>query len=101
VLFTESPSYAETFKVVSSSGVGFDKFDPAYAYDYDPKTGAAALNQPPTPAVVQALQEELARYSALWQKDFAPIGVPGYKASPLVLPAHHSMVLTLAAEWRP
>ncbi|KAF9766569.1 hypothetical protein IL306_001010 [Fusarium sp. DS 682] len=81
VLFTGSPSYAETFKVVSSSGVGFDKFDPAFAYDYNPKTGAAALTQPPSPAVVQALQEELARYAGVWQKDFAPIGVPGYKAN--------------------
>ncbi|KAF4334937.1 FAD NAD(P)-binding domain protein [Fusarium beomiforme] len=74
VLFTESPSYAETFKVVSSSGVGFDKFDPAFAYDYDPKTGAAALTQPPSPATVQALQEELARYAGVWQTEFAPIG---------------------------
>lgn len=81
VLFTQSPSYAETFRVVNSSGVGFDTFDPAYAYDYDPKTGAAALVQPSTPAIIQALQEELGRYAGLWKNDFAPIGVPGYKAS--------------------
>ncbi|KAM0259918.1 hypothetical protein ACHAPA_010525 [Fusarium lateritium] len=79
VLFTNSPSYAETFKVVKSSGASFDTFDPAYAYEYDPKTGAAALTKAFTPATIQALQEELARYARLWQKDFAPIGVPGYK----------------------
>ncbi|KAM0203935.1 hypothetical protein ACHAQI_010271 [Fusarium lateritium] len=75
----EDPSYAETFKVVKSSGAGFDTFDPAYAYEYDPKTGAAALTKAFTPATIQALQEELARYARLWQKDFAPIGVPSYK----------------------
>ncbi|KAM0228259.1 hypothetical protein ACHAP5_011992 [Fusarium lateritium] len=79
VLFTNSPSYAETFKVVKSSGAGFDTFDPAFAYEYDPKTGAAALTKAFTPATIQALQEELARYARLWQEDFAPIGVPGYK----------------------
>ncbi|KAJ9419460.1 hypothetical protein FOXG_07156 [Fusarium oxysporum f. sp. lycopersici 4287] len=79
VLFTESPSFAETFRVVNSSGVDFDTFDPAYTYDYDPKTGSAALTQASTPAAIQALQEELARYAGLWQNDFAPIGVPGYK----------------------
>jgi hypothetical protein len=95
VLFTGSPSYAETFEVVNSSGVGFDTFDPAYAYNYNPKTGAAALMQALSPAAIQALQEELARYAGLWQKSFAPIGVSGYKASSVVLlPAKHTMVLT-------
>uniref|UniRef100_A0A0C4BL30 Amine oxidase domain-containing protein n=1 Tax=Fusarium oxysporum (strain Fo5176) TaxID=660025 RepID=A0A0C4BL30_FUSOF len=84
VLFTESPSFAETFRVVNSSGVGFDTFDPAYTYDYDPKTGSAALTQASTPAAIQALQEELTRYAGLWQNDFAPIGVPGYKATSVI-----------------
>ncbi|KAM0340592.1 hypothetical protein ACHAPU_010429 [Fusarium lateritium] len=81
VLFTQTPSYAETFKLVKSSGAAFDTFDPAFAYNYNPKTGAAALMGPPSPAVIQALQEELARYAGVWQSDFAPIGVPGYKNS--------------------
>ncbi|KAL3590849.1 hypothetical protein FPOAC2_13051 [Fusarium poae] len=81
VLFTESPSYAETFQVVKSSGASFDTFDPAYSYDYNPNTGAAALMQPLGPATIQALQEELARYTSVWQTKFAPFGVPGYKNS--------------------
>ncbi|KIL85369.1 hypothetical protein FAVG1_11325 [Fusarium avenaceum] len=75
----EDPSYAETFKLVKSSGAAFDTFDPAYAYNYDPKTGAAALMEPFAPATIKALQEELVRYAGLWQKEFAPIGVPSYK----------------------
>ncbi|RGP64459.1 FAD nad p-binding domain-containing [Fusarium longipes] len=79
VLFTESPSYAETFEVVSSSGVKFDTFDPAYTYNYSPDTGAASLSQPLSPVVIQALQEELTRYATVWKNSFAPFGVPGYK----------------------
>ncbi|RGP64263.1 FAD nadp-binding domain-containing [Fusarium sporotrichioides] len=71
--------YAETFQVVKSSGASFDTFDPAYSYDYNPNTGAAALMQPLGPATIQALQEELARYASVWQTKFAPFGVPGYK----------------------
>ncbi|KAF5655219.1 FAD NAD(P)-binding domain-containing protein [Fusarium heterosporum] len=79
VLFTQTSSYAETFKLVKSSGAAFDTFDPALAYNYNPKTGAAALMDPSSPAVIQALQEELARYAGVWQNEFAPIGVPGYR----------------------
>ncbi|CAF3537484.1 unnamed protein product [Fusarium graminearum] len=79
VLFTGSPSYAQTYAFVKSSGVAFDEFDPAFGYDYNPKTGAAALMQPPSPATAQALQEELKRYTEVWQNKFAPYAVPGYK----------------------
>jgi hypothetical protein len=81
VLFTKSPSYAQTYAFVKSAGVAFDEFDPAFGYEYNPKTGAAALMQPPSPATAQALQEELARYATVWQKKFAPYAVPGYKVS--------------------
>lgn len=70
--------------MVKSSGAAFDTFDPAYAYNYDPKTGAAVLMEPFAPATIKALQEELARYAGLWQKEFAPIGVPSYKVSVLL-----------------
>ncbi|CAG7562544.1 unnamed protein product [Fusarium equiseti] len=79
VLFTRTPSYGQTYAIVKSSGVAFDEFDPAFGFEYNPKTGAAALMQPPSPATAQALQEELARYATVWQKKFAPYAVPGYK----------------------
>ena len=85
VLFTGSPSYAQTYAFVKSSGVDFDEFDPAFGYDYNPKTGAAALMQPPSPATAQALQEELARYAQVWQQKFAPYAVPGYRVSSFLI----------------
>ena len=85
MLFTGSPSYAQTYAFVKASGVAFDEFDPAFGFDYNPKTGAAALMQPPSPATAQALQEELARYAQVWQQKFAPYAVPGYKVSSFLI----------------
>lgn len=96
VLFTGSPSYAQTYAFVKSSGVAFDEFDPAFGYDYNPKTGAAALMQPPSPATAQALQEELKRYTEVWQNKFAPYAVPGYKVSALMMTCC-AVILTLAS----
>lgn len=109
VLFTGTPSYGQTYALIKSSGVAFNEFDPAFGYDYNPKTGAAALMQPPSPATAQALQEELARYATVWQKTFAPYAVPGYKvcSSAFTLPCYGGLLTfarrmaSLRSSWFP
>lgn len=81
VLFTQSPSYAETFKVVTDTGAAFEQFSAGEGWNFNPSTGVEAQQEPLSSETVQALGAELARYTSVWQTTFAPIGVPGYKVS--------------------
>ncbi|KAF2654362.1 FAD/NAD(P)-binding domain-containing protein [Lophiostoma macrostomum CBS 122681] len=80
--FYSNASYAETVKVVNTSGVLAEEFELAGAREqflFNDTTGAIEPVPETSAQVAQALQAEIPRYINLWYTTFPQVGVVGYK----------------------
>lgn len=83
--FYSNATYPETLKVIDTSGVPSVPFSLAGTgreqFNFNFSTGEIHPVPPFPVQFLQAVAAEIPRYASIWQQVFAPISVPGYKAS--------------------
>ncbi|KAF2704639.1 FAD/NAD(P)-binding domain-containing protein [Pleomassaria siparia CBS 279.74] len=80
--FFSNASYVETVKVVETSGVSIEEFRLAGAreqFQFNETTGITESVPPLSGLSLQAVAAEIPRYIKIWNEQFAPISVVGYK----------------------
>lgn len=80
--FFSNASYAETVKVVETSGVSIEEFKLAGArqqFSFNETTGTTAPVPPLSGLSLQAVAAEIPRYIKIWNEQFARISVTSFK----------------------